>query len=65
MGIIICTTQSCQINMHIGHYFASKIKVVPNDDVRCLIINIFVNQLKHVAKTWIMLVALHEVGNML
>ena len=64
MEIDIYTSQRCQINIYIGYYFASKIKVVPND-ARCLIINIFVKQLNQITKTWIMLVALHEVGNML
>ena len=50
--------------MHIGNNFVSKIKVVPND-ARCLIINIFVKQLNQIAQTWIMVVALNEVGNML
>ena len=63
MEIDIYTSQRCQINIYIGYYFASKIKVVPND-ARCLIINIFVKQLNQIAQTWIMLVALHEVGNM-
>ena len=48
IGIIVCTTQSYQINVHIGHYFASKIKVVPND-VRRVIIYIFEKQLKQIA----------------
>ena len=62
MGIIICTPQSCQINMYIGHYFTSIIKLVPVA-VHRMIINIFEKQLKQIAETKIMLDATPEVGN--
>ena len=64
MGIIICTPQCCQNKMYIGHYFTSIIKLVPVA-VHRMIINIFEKQLKQIAKTWIMLDATPEVGNML
>ena len=64
MGIIICTPECCQDKMYIGHYFTSIIKLVPVA-VHRMIINIFETQLKQIAKTWIMLDATPEVGNML
>ena len=62
MRIIICTPQCCQNKMYIIHYFTSIIKLVPVA-VHRMIINIFEKQLKQIAKSKIMLVATHEVGN--